>query len=188
MLLHGRRGFSKKMWKQRANRAAGEQRQVSRSLNELMTIGELARRTGISAKAIRHYESIGLLPPPLRQANGYRRYRMADVNRLLLLRRIRLLGVSLAEAKPLLVDASDARCADVRRELLALVDERLAAIDREMAELRAFRGEVEDYQRALAACCPDEEMRFSACDDLECIVSPGEVAHQEECHAVSGIR
>lgn len=55
-----------------------------------LTIGELARRTGMSAKAIRHYESIGLLPCPLRQANGYRRYGMADVNRLLLLRHIRL--------------------------------------------------------------------------------------------------
>jgi DNA-binding transcriptional MerR regulator len=175
------------MWKQRANGTAGDRRQASRSLDTPMTIGELARRTGVSAKAIRHYEHIGLLPCPLRQANGYRRYGMADVNRLLLLRRIRLLGVSLAEAKPLLVDASDARCADVRRELLALVDERLAAIDQEIAELRAFRGEVEDYQRALAACRPDEEMQFSACDDLECIVSPGDLAHQEESHEVSGV-
>jgi DNA-binding transcriptional MerR regulator len=187
MLLDGREGLSKQMWKQRATGAAGEQRQVSRSLDELMTIGELARRTGVSAKAIRYYESIGLLPCPLRAANGYRRYGLVDVNRLLLLHRIRLLGVSLAEAKPLLVDASDARCADVRQDLLALVDERLAAIDREMAELRAFRGEVEDYQRALVACRPDEEMRFSACDDLECIVLPGEETHQEKQYEVSGI-
>jgi DNA-binding transcriptional MerR regulator len=205
-------GIGKQMWKQQAPGGPGEPRQAPRSLDTSrsleersrhlsltdcireplspehpMTIGELARRTGVSAKAIRHYESIGLLPRPQRQANGYRRYGMVDVNRLLLLHRIRLLGVSLAEAKPLLVDVSDARCADVRRELLALVDERLAAIDRELAELRTFRGEVEHYQRALVACCPDEKMQFSDCADLECIVSPDEVCPQEERHEVSGI-
>ncbi len=153
-----------------------------------MTIGELARRTGVSAKAIRHYESIGLLPRPQRQANGYRRYGLVDVNRLLLLHRIRLLGVSLAQAKPLLVDVSDARCAEVRRELLALVDERLAAIDQELAELRVFRGEVQDYQRALVACCPDEEVQFRECADLGCFVSPGASVLQEENHEVSGVR
>lgn len=55
-----------------------------------MTMGELAQRTGMSAKAIRHYESIGVLPRPQRQANGSQRYGMADVNRLLLLHHIRL--------------------------------------------------------------------------------------------------
>lgn len=175
------------MWKQRAFGAAGDQRPSPHSLKNALTIGELARRTGVSAKAIRHYESVGVLPRPLRQANGYRRYGMADVNRLLLLHCIRLLGVSLAEAKPLLVNASDARCADVRRELLALVDERLAAIDREMAELRMLRSQVEDCQHALVACRPDEEMQFCDCDDLECIVAPGEVGHQEERHEVSRV-
>jgi DNA-binding transcriptional MerR regulator len=183
-------GTRKKMWKQRAAGKAGDQRQASPSLENVLSIGELARRTGVSAKAIRHYESIGLLPRPLRAANGYRRYGIADVNRLLLLHRIRLLGVSLAEAKPLLVDVSDARCADVRRELLALVDERLVAIDRELAELQTFRGEVEEYQRALVVCCPDEKMQFRDCDDLGCIVASGELAYQEEHHhyEASGVR
>ena len=146
-----------------------------------LTIGELARLTGVNAKAIRHYENIGLLPRPKRQANGYRRYGLADVNRLRLLRHIRLLGVSLAAAKPLLVDASDARCAEVRQELLALLERRLIAIDEEIAELRVFKSEVEGYQSALIACCPDQEMRFSDCDDLACIV-PDEQHHQEEQH------
>jgi DNA-binding transcriptional MerR regulator len=180
-------GIGKQMWKQRTDTAYDNRQRALPVLERTLTIGELARLVGISAKAIRHYESIGLLPRPARQANGYRRYGMADVNRLRLLHRIRLLGVFLAAAKPLLVDASDARCADVRRELLGLVDKRLAAIDQEIAELRAFRDEVEDYQRALVACCPDEEMLFSQCDDLECIVAPGEVCNQEEHHDVSGI-
>lgn len=160
---------------------------TSRQPGSGLTIGELARLTGVNAKAIRHYESIGLLPRPQRQANGYRRYSLADVNRLRLLRHIRLLGVSLAAAKPLLVDMSDARCADVRQELLALLAKRLRAIDEEMAELRMFKTEVEDYQSALIACCPDQEMRFSECDDLACIV-PDEQRSQEERHVIQGMR
>ncbi len=180
-------GFSKKMWKQRANQGLDDRRSITGSLDTGLTIGELARLTGISAKTIRYYESVGLLPRPAREANGYRRYGMVDVNRLLLLHRIRLLGVSLAAAKPLLVDASDARCADVRRELLALVDQRLAAIDQEIIDLRSFRAEVEDYQRALVACCPDEEMQLRYCDDLACLVSPDGLRNQEENHEVSGV-
>ena len=175
------------MWKQRTYNVRSDRQRALPTLERPLTIGELARLVGISAKAIRHYESIGLLPRPSREANGYRRYGMADVNRLRLLHRIRLLGVSLAAAKPLLVDASDARCADVRRELLELVDHRLAVIDQEIAELRTFRTQVEDYQRALVDCCPNEEMLFSQCDDLECFVSPGEVCNQEEDHGVPGM-
>jgi DNA-binding transcriptional MerR regulator len=102
---------------------------------ESLTIGQLAAYTGVSAKTIRYYESIGLLPRPPRGANRYRRYGAADVNRLYLLRRVRLLGVPLSVAKPLLVGASDARCEEVQRDVLALVEMRLHAIDQEIAEL-----------------------------------------------------
>jgi DNA-binding transcriptional MerR regulator len=61
---------------------------------ETLTIGQIAKRTGVNAKNIRYYESIG----PPRSENTYRRYSMADVNRLILLRRIRFLGVPLSEA------------------------------------------------------------------------------------------
>jgi DNA-binding transcriptional MerR regulator len=47
-----------------------------------MQIREFAENTGVPAKTVRYYESIGLLPPPARQPNGYRRYRHADVERL----------------------------------------------------------------------------------------------------------
>ena len=50
---------------------------------ESFTISQVASLTGITARAIRYYESIGLLPPPTRRPNQYRRYGMADVNRLL---------------------------------------------------------------------------------------------------------
>ncbi len=134
-----------------------------------LTIGQLSQLTGINTKAIRYYEGAGLLPCPPRGANHYRRYSMADVNRLLLLRRIRLLGVPLSAARALLIGASDARCIDIQQELLALVDERLKVLDQEIANLQQFRVALANYQRALAACRPGENEPFSTCPDMECI-------------------
>jgi DNA-binding transcriptional MerR regulator len=135
-------------------------------------IGEVARATGVSAKTIRYYESIGLLPRPARADNAYRRYGLADVNRLILARRIRLLGVPLTAAKALLLGTADARCAEVRADLVRLVDQRMRALDREIAELQALRVAVEGYQRALADCQPDTSASFSACLDMRCIAGP----------------
>ena len=139
----------------------------------------LVSLTGINAKAIRYYESIGLLPQPPRGTNRYRRYSTADVNRLNLLRRIRLLGVPLATAKPLLIGATDARCIEVQQELLALVNERMQALDQEIAELQLLRAEVEGYQQALADCHPDEHESFSACRDMSCLAWQGETLREE---------
>jgi MerR family copper efflux transcriptional regulator len=136
---------------------------------EGLTISQVAHLTGVNAKAIRYYESSGLLPRPRRGENHYRRYTMADVNRLKLLRRLRLLGVPLSAAKSLLLGASDVRCLEVQQEVARLVDQRLAAIDQEIAELRQLRAEVESYQQKLADCQPDEHEPFRTCRDMSCI-------------------
>jgi len=62
-----------------------------------MTIGMAAQASGISAKMLRHYESLGLLPPVARTDSGYRLYRPDDVNTLRFIRRARDLGFSMAE-------------------------------------------------------------------------------------------
>jgi MerR family transcriptional regulator, copper efflux regulator len=147
-----------------------------------LTIGRLAALTGVGAKAIRYYEEIGLLPPPPRGANRYRRYGAADVNRVRLLRRIRLLGAPLSLARPLLVGADDARCADVQMDVLSLVRERLRAIDQEIAELGQLRAQIERYQRALSACSVDAGESFRDCGDLTCIVpDAADNALRQEC-------
>lgn len=66
-----------------------------------MTIGQLARRAGVSAHTIRYYEKIGVLENRERATNGYRTYTEGDFYALRLVRRARLLGVSLAEIKEL---------------------------------------------------------------------------------------
>ena len=67
-----------------------------------MIIHELGRQTGVPAKTIRYYESIGLLPRPSRAANNYRQYTPADVERLQFIASARSLGLSLDDVSEFL--------------------------------------------------------------------------------------
>lgn len=67
-----------------------------------MQIGEAAKVAGVSTKMIRHYESIGLVPPADRRASNYRDYDHHDLHRLAFIRRARDLGFSLEEVRELL--------------------------------------------------------------------------------------
>ncbi len=136
---------------------------------EGVTIGELSRLAGFNAKAIRYYEQIGVLPPSSRRDNGYRLYSHADLNRLNLLRRLRLLGISLAEAKTLLGATLDAPCYEVQHELLSLVNARLATLDQEIAELHQLREEVVRCQQQLVSGAVEKDEPFTVCFDQSCL-------------------
>lgn len=67
-----------------------------------MNIGELAKKSGVNSKLIRHYESIGLIPKAARTESGYRFYKEADIQYLRFVKRARGLGFSIKEIKKLL--------------------------------------------------------------------------------------
>ncbi|MGV9801740.1 MerR family transcriptional regulator [Mycobacterium sp. NPDC003449] len=71
-----------------------------------LQIGEVAARTDLSIKTIRHYDEVGLVAPSARSAGGFRLYTVGDVERLLSIRRMKPLGFSLDEMRQLL-DALD---------------------------------------------------------------------------------
>src|SRR5581483_3678229 len=118
-------------------------------------------------------------PSAQRSENGYRYYDQADINRLKLLRRLRLLGVSLAMVKPLLHNTPDALCLEVQREVVQLIGERLAAIDRELMELCSLRDQVQHYRQRLLACFSSSRETFDNCRDVSCLAFPGELPEEE---------
>lgn len=71
-------------------------------MSELYKIGEVAERTSLSIKTIRHYDEVGLVEPSERSAGGFRLYTEADVDRLFAIRRMKPLGFTLDEMRSLL--------------------------------------------------------------------------------------
>ncbi len=67
-----------------------------------MNIGEVAKKSDVSAKMIRKYEELGIIPKAGRNDSGYRRYKVEDIHILRFVKRARLLGFSMKEIKGLL--------------------------------------------------------------------------------------
>jgi len=103
----------------------------------MLTIGDAAKASGVSAKMIRHYESIGLLPAAQRTGSGYRVYTEQDLHVLRFVHRARALGFPLEQIKTLLGLWQDRgrASADVR----ALARGHIAELDRKIADMEAMR-------------------------------------------------
>lgn len=102
-----------------------------------MNIGEAAQATGVTAKMIRHYESIGLLPQCQRSAAGYRIYSDTDLGDLRFIRRARRLGFSLEQVGELLSLWHDGNRASA--EVKAIASSHLDELEvriRELSEMR----------------------------------------------------
>ena len=127
-----------------------------------MRIGELAERSGVSTKAIRYYEDIGLVPPAPRLESGYRDYAPSMLDRLAFIRAAQAVGLSLGEIRSIVAlrDEGQTPCGHV----LDLLRTRSAELDRRIAELRALRGEL---NRLVA--------RAEALDPADC--DPGRICH-----------
>jgi DNA-binding transcriptional MerR regulator len=123
---------------------------VSRE-HALLQIGEVAERVGLSLRTVRYYEEVGLAAPSARSEGGFRLYSEDDVQRLLVVRRMKPLGLSLEEMRELLevLDRSarpeELEIADLREVVAGLEsygergDERIAQLERELAEARKLR-------------------------------------------------
>jgi DNA-binding transcriptional MerR regulator len=125
-----------------------------------MQIRELARATGVPAKTIRYYESVGLLLPPARTANNYRQYQTRDVARLRFIASARRLGISIAEIAAILAarDQGVAPC----EQLLSVLDTQLAQLDQRIAELLELRADLA-HIRVAGAQLPRDDVVGAHC-------------------------
>jgi DNA-binding transcriptional MerR regulator len=112
------------------------------------TISAVAARTGFTPSALRFYEGAGLIRPE-RSESGYRLYDERSVERLRFISRAKQLGLRLDEITDLLRVWDDDECAPVAARLQGLVDEKLAATQRRIAELVALAGDLQRFRSAL---------------------------------------
>ena len=128
---------------------------------EPFNIGEAAARSGVSAKMVRHYESLGLLPRISRTDAGYRQYNDKDVHTLRFIRRARDLGFSMAEIAELLRLWQNRRrsSAEVKR----IAQAHVADLERRIAEMAAMK---QTLQQLVSCCHGDQRPECPILDDL----------------------
>jgi Cu(I)-responsive transcriptional regulator len=126
-----------------------------------MNIGEAARRSGVSAKMVRYYESIGLIGPASRTMAGYRTYSDEDVHRLRFIRRARDLGFPMPKIAGLLELWTNRRRSSAKVKEIAL--EHIGELKRQIAEAEAM---LQTLQRLAHSCHGDERESCPIIDDL----------------------
>jgi Cu(I)-responsive transcriptional regulator len=127
-----------------------------------MNIGDAARASGVSAKMIRHYESIGLFGAAARSDSGYRVYGEREVHLLRFIRHSRDLGFSLEQIRALLGLWQDRDRPS--RQVRALAQTHLAELEAKLAELQAMKATLEHL---VHACHGDERPDCPILDTLE---------------------
>lgn len=129
-----------------------------------MNIGQAAKASGVSAKMIRHYESLGLISQARRTDAGYRQYGDKDTHTLRFIRQSRDLGFSLEQIRQLLGLWQDRRRPS--REVKALAQAHIGELEQKLDELQAMKATLEH----LVHCCHGDDR--PDCPILESLADP----------------
>jgi MerR family transcriptional regulator, copper efflux regulator len=144
-----------------------------------MTIGEVAQRSGVTAKMIRHYEALGLLPAAVRSAAGYRYYDETALHEVRFIRQARHLGFGLPQIADLLALWRDRGRAS--HEVKALAEAQLHLLEQKIAELQQMQ---ESLQRLVSQCHGDDRPECPILDELA--TEKTALAPKKGCHDDAG--
>lgn len=158
-----------------------------------LRIGEVARRTGLTHRTLRHYDDIDLLTPSGRTDGDYRLYSEEDLQRLLAIQNLKSLGLSLTEIAAALDEGLDA--AELLGRHAAVLEQRIAEEQRLLATLRHLQGTADvGWEEVLSAIelterlrHPDPAVRFRAAL-TEPELAPVEVLIELLSDPVAGVR
>lgn len=126
-----------------------------------MNIGEASKKSGVSAKLIRHYESIGLIPKASRALSGYRTYSDREVNILKFVKRSRSLGFSMEEIKKLVSLWRNKK--RTSQEVKKLATKHIDELEQKITELQSM---VETLKHLAMNCHGDDRPDCPILDEL----------------------
>lgn len=129
-----------------------------------MTIGQVARKTGLGIETIRFYERKGLIDEPARKESGYRQYNIDVVSRLVFIQQAKMLGFSLAEINELL--SLKLKADGSSREIKKIAEKKLADIEDRIRKLKR----IQNTLRKLVNECPGQGT-VDSCPILEAFAS-----------------
>lgn len=147
-------------------------------MDATMNIGEAAKASGVSAKMIRHYESVGLFPEATRTESGYRQYNDKDVNTLRFVRQSRDLGFSIAQIRELLGLWQNRRRPS--RQVKALAQAHIQELDQKLQDLQTMKATLEH----LVHCCHGDDR--PDCPILETLAQLDGVEHLTPANGATG--
>lgn len=150
-----------------------------------MRIGEAAAAAGLTASAVRFYESEGLLGDAPRSEGGYRLYGEVDVRRLKFIRRARTLGLPLQAVRELVHAAFEVRCQDFEPRLTDALDRRLEEVQKQIVELQLLLEQLQSLRGHLSVECSCDHPAGD-CSGCNLFGEDGEAAGRCSCGAGMG--
>lgn len=143
----------------------------------MLTIGDLAKKVNLRTSALRYYEDQGLLTPSGRTESGYRLYEASAEDTVRFIQRAQRLGFSLNDIRTMLHDLQDGALTDTA--VIAMAEDRFAAIQRQLTELLVLRHEMELFLRGVRHQANGQNGAASLFDrlvDRVCLGSPDQLS------------
>lgn len=129
-------------------------------MKNTLTVGELAKKTGLTTKTIRFYEEIGLIKQAERAENRYRSYPVEMVEELRIIKTVRDLGLPIPEIKKLMVGCTDGGCLHNQDYLSKEIKSYVEILKTKITQLTKLKNKLEELKVAVCDCDDHGECKY----------------------------